>query len=251
MNQPPRPHDRSSSRHPLPSGRAVAGALLVLLALLGLFGAASGVLDQPVRVAVVARSEVVAGQQLNESDFDTVTVDVPDEVGAALFGAPGELHNAVALSPIGRGELVQHSAVRTATAADGVPGSRSLAFSIETERAVGGDLRPGDEVDVLATYGQGATARTEVVLERAIVEAVSGGEEAALAAGRRLTLTVRVHDGAEMLDLANAVEVADVRLVRSTGTTSPLPGAAVVSDEQLRRSEGTEEDFPAGAEGQR
>jgi hypothetical protein len=77
-------------------------------------------------------------------------------------------------------------------------------------------LRPGDRVDVLATVGTGAAARTEVVVRQALVQQRSGSSGAL--AGDAVAITLAVDDPAQVLAVAHALRAAEVTLVRATGT---------------------------------
>src|SRR5437773_538663 len=70
--------------------------------------------------------------------------------------------------------------------------AHELSFALPPDRAVGGHLQVGEQVAVLATFGTGTDARTELVAPRALVLAVErapGGLD-----GSGVLLTVAVDD---------------------------------------------------------
>src|SRR5581483_5480586 len=61
------------------------------------------------------------------------------------------------------------------------PGTRELSVSVDRSRAVGGTLKPGEFVDVLSTFGQGANSSTVVMVPHVEVLSIapSPGESGA------------------------------------------------------------------------
>jgi Flp pilus assembly protein CpaB len=216
------------ARRALPGGRAVVGGLLVALSAVVLFAVASGVGDGSGREYVVARRDLAPGRPIDPGDLELAEIDLPDRVGGQAFGSVDALDGAVAVAPIAAGELVQQGSVARG-GADGrvVP---ELSFAVEREAAVDGDLRAGDRVDVLATYGSGAQSRTVRVAGSATVLTVGERDDLAVSEGGGLVLTVAVADAGERLNLVNAVAEAKIRVLRVTGT-DPAAGEPSRSDE--------------------
>ena len=201
----------------LPGGRAVVGGLLVALSAVVLFAAASGFGDGGGREYVVARRDIAPGRAVEREDLELAEIDLPDRVADQAFGSIDALEDAVAVAPIGAGELVQQGSVARGGGRTGraVP---ELSFSVEREAALDGALRSGDLVDVLATYGSGSESRTVRVVASATVLAVGERDDLAVSDGGGLVLTVAVADARERLNLVNAVAEAKVRVLRVTGT---------------------------------
>ncbi|HET9442113.1 MAG TPA: RcpC/CpaB family pilus assembly protein, partial [Acidimicrobiales bacterium] len=103
------------------------------------------------------------------------------------------------------------------------PDEREVSFSLETARAVAGTLRSGERVDVLATFGTGTASYTTAIVRHARVLVAEGGS-GALGDSRNETVTLAVTDPEEALAVTHAVNVGEVTLVRSTGTTAPAAG---------------------------
>ena len=135
------------------------------------------------------------------------------------------------LGPVGAGELVQEGAVRVdldgsaSTGTDEATGPE-FSFPVDRERALAGDVRPGEEVDLLATFGSGSDATTEVLARRARVLHVQEARTGTLGSSGRLVLTVGLASDAEVVDVAHASEVAVITLVRPSGK-----GVAVMTSE--------------------
>lgn len=197
-------------RRAVPGSRAVVGALLVALAAVGTFAAASGATSDPRRAYVVARGDLVAGQRVSRSDLAFARMDLPGYSRA--FTSAAELEGALVVGPVARGELVQRSAVRVGPA--GADSSlRQFSFAIDPARAVGGSLQAGEFVDVLATYGGSADAQTVVVARAARV--VSARERGGLGGGDSLVVVLEVPTADAALALAHAVHAGEVTVVRA------------------------------------
>ena len=98
----------------------------------------------------------------------------------------------------------------------------STQLAIPGSRAVAGTLRPGDRVDVLATFGSGGETYTVAVVRQAEV-LDAGRTGGSLASGDSETITLAVASSDEALAVSHAVTAGEVTLVRSTGTTTSGP----------------------------
>lgn len=193
-------------RRPLPTGRAALGGLLVAVAAVGTFAAASGATADPRQSYVVARSDLAVGQRIARADLATGRMDLPDFVRKRAF-RPEEadaLVGSLVIGPVARGELVQSSAVRR----DGADG-RQVSFALDPARAVGGQLQPGEFVDVVATVDDA----TSTVVRSARVAAVR--DRGGLAGADSLIVTLDVAGEEAAVALARAVDAGHVTLVRS------------------------------------
>jgi hypothetical protein len=203
-----------------PSGRAVAGGLLVTVAAVLVFSAYAGAGERPTRSMVVTRRAVAPGHTITRDDVEVRTGDLPDELVGRSFTTVDEMVGAVALGPLAEGDLVQSGTVRRG-AGDDRP---EFSFPVEREQALAGDLRAGEEVDLLATFGSGSDAETVVLARRAQVREVDEARSGTIGSSGRLVLTVGLASGDEVLDLAHAAQVATITVVRAGGagsTTGP------------------------------
>ena len=205
-------------RRGLPGSRAVVGGLLVAVAALGLFAAASSSAQGPTGAYVVARTELAAGTRLSATDLELAPMELAPALRARAFSTLQPLVGATLIAPLGAGELVQASAV---VARKGDVASRELSFTLERGR-VSPAVKEGERADLLATYGTGTDAYTVVVVRQALLVAV---ERPRTSAGENgpATVTVAVDDPADALGLAHAIQLGKITLVRSTGAP-PLAG---------------------------
>jgi len=208
---------RLQRRAALPAGRAVVGGLLVALAMVAAFVVASGAGDGPTGRVVVVTRPLPIGHQLAADDLHVEPVDVSDALASVTFTDPDDLIGKVTVAPLTTGEIVGRSAL-VDLGADGAAG-HAFSFPVNRERAVNGHLQPGDQIDVLATYGTGSTARTLVVARGVQVLDLESAGNASLGSTGKVVVTVSLADADQVLATAHAAEVAALTLVRSTGTT--------------------------------
>jgi Flp pilus assembly protein CpaB len=148
-------------------------------------------------------------------------------VGVGLAGAPLEsyasstleLAGSVVTRPVVEGELIATAWISDEPSSGA---ERSMTIPVGPDHAVGGDLRPGDRVDVYATFDAGdARARTSLlardieIIDVVYAAALTLGDEAFVG----LTVGVSPDDAAR---LAFAIRTAEIDVVKviSSGTTS-------------------------------
>ncbi len=226
-----RPQSLRAERTPrptrLPGRRATIGGLLVAAAMVGSFALSNRAAEAPALAVVVASSQIAPGDELSAGDLQVEHVDLPPSVAERTFGSVAELVGAVALAPVGPGELVQSASVLTLGEGSQSPDPQGVgyeySFAVDADRALGGALEPGEVVDVVATMGSGDGAYSSVVAHDAVVLAVSMGGGGLVAAST--TLTLGLASAQEVLELAHAREEGAVSVVRATraGRGHPAP----------------------------
>ncbi|MGH9063545.1 MAG: RcpC/CpaB family pilus assembly protein [Acidimicrobiales bacterium] len=223
-------------RRALPGGRAVVGGLLVALAAVGTFAAYTNATRSHSLSYVVTRQALPVGHRITATDLGLAPMDLPSSIASHLaFRTPTRLIGAVVVGPMAAGELVQASDV---VAGPPAPKEREMSFALPASAAVGGTLVPGDRVDVLATFGTGAEARTVAVVRAVpVVSRVDGSGGIAAGSNSSEVITLALSTSAQTLALAHALAAGEVILVRSTGagpasdsgSYPPAPGKAAAS----------------------
>lgn len=206
-------------RRGLPTGRAVLGGLLVTLAAVGLFVAYRQTVGEPDTNYVVVDQSVAAGARITAGDLRTEAIDLPDDIATTAFTSVDAVVGAVAVTPLGAGELLsQNNAMPLATGEDADdPPWREVSFTVPVDKAVDGQIRAGEVVDLAATYVTQGEAETVVVFRSAQVLRVSEASSDVLTGGSGLTLTVALIDPADVLATINAVDDASaVTVIRAT-----------------------------------
>jgi hypothetical protein len=232
---------RVRRRPGLPTGRAVVGGLLVALAAVGTFAAATGGGDGR-RPVVVAARDLAPGAVVGPGDLTTARYALPD--GTSAFADPASLVGAVLVGPLEAGDLVQRADV---VAAHAEAGGAEVSVSVPEARALGGAIARGERVDVVATTGTGADACTARVATGALVVRVEGGADA-LGAVDAVVLHLAVPSAADALALAHAAQAGELTVVRTTGSPTGDAVATAVdpATDELVPLDAAAPDFPAG-----
>ncbi|CAN5879818.1 hypothetical protein BH23ACT2_BH23ACT2_28110 [soil metagenome] len=215
------PVDRSAAaptirpRKGLPSSRAVAGGLLVSLAAIGTWWAASGAGQGVEDRYVVADRSIGPGEPIEASDVRLASLDLPPALRTAAFTDTDAIVGSVALGPVSEGELLQQGGIGEGT---GAPDAAEVSFSLEQDWAVAGSLRAGDEIDVYATSERGESPTSERVLDGAVVRRVATAEGSGFGESRNQTITISVSDPVALGRTVSATRAGLVTVVRVTGS---------------------------------
>ncbi len=216
---PRRPTRRIERRRSLPSGRAVVGALLVTVAALGVFWAYLRSNDDPARSYVVVASDLAPGERIGPGDLRLEPIDLPDDVAGQAFASTDGLVGGVAIGPLASGQLLQAGDLLGPNAGQPPddPAWREVSFLVPDDHALGGRLRSGERVDLIATYEDAGDSDTVVVFEGALLVRVGEPDGRVLGGGEALIYTVALDQPAEVLATVNAVDSASgITLVRAT-----------------------------------
>ena len=203
---------RVTRRRALPGGRAVVGGFLVAASATGIFTAWSAASSGPTASYVVVTGDVAAGERLDAGDLALVAVDLPASQRRVSFTDLDTIVGATALAPLVDGQLVQTSDVAKPM---GAPERAQVSLRLEPGAAVGGELRAGDVVDVIATYTAGGEPQTSTISRGALVVKVLQ-DDARVGAGGSLVLVLAVRP-AELEPIAAASAAGHVTIARTTG----------------------------------
>ena len=207
---------------PRPNGRALVGALLVTLAAVGAFAIAADHHAPPQHAVVVAGRALAPGERLAPADLDVRLVSMPDEFDQRTFSDPAQIAGAAMLAPLAKGEILQRSAVLTDPSA--TDSELEFSFPIDRDRAMNGELRPGETIDLLATYGSGIDAVTTVLARRAVVLGLDNQSDGTMGGTGRIVMTIGLASSDELLDAVHAAQVANLTAVRSTRAGAATAG---------------------------
>jgi len=164
---------------------------------------------------VAAAQDLPANHRLTASDLTIARVRVPGGVLGGLVRASGrdQLVGRVVLGAVPRSGLIAAALVGDTPSA-----GREVTIPVESGHALGGALRAGDRVDVLATFGVGTReARTLTVVAGAEVvemirsQGVFGQGDGSLTA---MTISVAPDDA---VYVAFAARNGELDVVRATG----------------------------------
>lgn len=216
---PVRPSVRRRLKQPLP----VVGVLLVLVALGGYWSVYSATTARtPI---LVAAHDLQAGAVLRSSDLRAAELAGDAGTMAALV-AEAELATVV-----GRELAVAVPAgapLPRASVAPGGSGPAAFTLVVPALRALGGELRTGDRVTVLATFGGSTGARARAIARGLRVLSVGEAPEALDQASATIPVTVALSDPGVAAGLALANSEGKIDLLRegAKGRTAPIPPAS-------------------------
>ncbi|MQB00420.1 MAG: hypothetical protein GEU78_09040 [Actinobacteria bacterium] len=204
------PAARRVSRPTWINARTVLGVTLFAVAFVGGRQVLS---DAGATISVlVATRDVARGEVVHSSDLRFVGADLPSDVLATYATSIRDLEGAVATRAIHSGELLSREWF--AGAGDPVGQGRSMTVPVSPDHAVGGDLRPGDVVDVYATFDAGdVRARTSLLVREAEILHIVSSEGVVIGDRGMVGVTLSVSPG-EAGRLAFAIRTSELDLVR-------------------------------------
>lgn len=193
----------------------MVGGFLVAASATGVFAAWSSASGGPTARYVVMSGDVAPGERIDRDDLALVALDLPRAQRLLSFTDVDLLVGATALAPLADGQLVQSSAVAKPV---GAPDRAQISLRVEPGAAVGGDLRPGDIVDVIATYTAGGEPKTSTISRGAlVVKLVSDDDRVGSGGSVVVVLAVRP---AELEPIASAAAAGHVTIARTTGVAA-------------------------------
>ncbi len=196
--------------------RAALGLLLFCGALL----AGQRVLEGAKTTVLVwaATRDLAQDTPLTPADVAPAEVRLPGHVATRYASATKDLDGVVLLRPLAAGELIPIAWLADGPSAEA---GRSITIPTTPEHAVGGDLSPGDRVDVYGTFNSGdARARTSLLVRA--VEVVDVTRAGGLVVGEEAIVGVTVAvTPVEAARLAFAIRTAEIDIAKVVG-----PGTA-------------------------
>ena len=204
---------------PLP----LVGIVLVLIALVGYWSVYRATTERtPV---LVAAHDLAAGTVLQPDDVRAVELAGDSEFMAGLV-SDGEL-DVIVGSRLGV-PLESGLPLPRAALGEVVPAPPALTLAVPAIHAVGGTLRPGDRVTVLATFGSGTGQAEARAIARGLEVLAVGRAPESLdpnSATIPVTVAVRQSSLASALALANTDGKIDLLREGSERNTDPIPPA--------------------------
>lgn len=181
------PH-RTIRRPTLPNGRSMVGAALITLAMVAAFALANTGGDRPTTRYAVATKPIAPGTRLDASMLELRALQLDPDLAQQSFSDLAAVIGAVALGPIGAGQLVAPASVAPATRVNGeVVLGHEVTIPVAKDR-IPSNLRRGERIAVLAegllfldpqTQEQIAECRVGAVWS-ALLEAIDGASWSAI-----------------------------------------------------------------------
>jgi len=162
---------------------------------------------------LVARTDIQPGSAITPDLVRQVAMPAGSDLAAAMAGL-GDLAGggAIAAQRIKAGDPVTLTAIAPRSDNDGL---RAMSIPIERARAVGGELAPGDRVDVISVTGSSATyVATDLEVLKTQNQQGTGALGSSALTDYYVTVAV---DGPTALAIALAQQTGEVSILRSTG----------------------------------
>jgi Flp pilus assembly protein CpaB len=203
----------------LPTGRAVLGGLLVVLAGVGVYAAHEQATASPDTKWLVATRAIDAGSTITPADLGLATMRLGPAAPRA-FANPADVIGRVALDRVDEGEVLQQSDVSTRRRIDPSRAlARRLTLALPAGRALGGLLAPGQYVDLLST---GDTAgSTTVVARDALVTDVDQRGSDGIGANDAIAVSLVVADEDTAAAVVDANETGKVTVTAASDVVLP------------------------------
>jgi len=169
--------------------------------------------EEPLARVAVSAVELAPGRSLQSGDIQLTPLDVAESVASHLVSEDelAEYQGWVITRRTAMGSLLTKESLRSPL---GAAGFRAMSLPVDAHHAVGGDLIPGDLVDVIRVDEEQASF-VATALEVLGVSTQSEGALGLSGGGFHLILGV---DDRTALALALALAHAEVEVLRSTGS---------------------------------
>ncbi|MCB1285039.1 MAG: SAF domain-containing protein [Microthrixaceae bacterium] len=197
----------------LPSGRALAGALMVTVAVLGVVAAYRDATTTATTEWIVVGRSVAAGTIISAEDLAYAPADLNDATARRSFTNPDDVIGQEALITLERGDLVLASAISEPLGTDANTG-RAIGLTLDAARALGGNLSVGDRIDIYALGSSGSDA--EVLERNARITAVRGTTGESIGNSASVGFTVAVSDEAAALRIVTAESTVGLTVVKGS-----------------------------------
>lgn len=201
--------------------RTILGLVLVGLSVFGGYSILEAA-DESTPVVVTAR-DLPSGAAITATSLRVEQVQLPPTLRSEYASSIESVDGLVITKPLAAGELIPQDWV----ASEGSTPGRSITIPIDPEHAVGGLLRPGDLVDLFATFDPGDVGARTVTLAREteVVDVVSAG---GLVMGDKAVVGLTLSVGpADAKRIAFAVRNAQLDVVRIDDPTTRAEGSVV------------------------
>lgn len=200
----------------LPTGRAIVGGLLVAVSGLGIFAAHRAATVPDSTNWLIVRRPVAAGATISADDLALAPMTLAETTRRRALTDPDDVLGRIALVPLDEGDLVLRSST-AASADDAATPGRRVGLSLDASDALGGDLLPGDRVDVVAIPPTDGTS--EVIVHGALVSDVGGEEDGGVGSVSELRIVLEVPDEAAARRVIDAHADAGVTLIAASTVT--------------------------------
>ncbi|WP_419931804.1 RcpC/CpaB family pilus assembly protein [Candidatus Poriferisodalis sp.] len=202
----------------------MAGSVLCGVAALGLWWAFEQSAAAPETSYLVARTRLAPGRVIEAADVALVSIRLPAEVSATVFGSGDEVVGGLVVDAIHAGELLTRGDIGSHQSIRGRETGYAIAVELNRPGALNGLVAAGERVDVIAAGRRladasgpltaGLVAANALVLD---VDDISGAEHLS----DTITVTLQVRDRAAAIAVAATADAGAITLIRPWGAVPP------------------------------
>jgi len=216
---------------------ALVAAVLVFAALNSGGDGGGGVDTVATSKVVVARQAIPANTRITAEMLELKFLST-EEANAEAFTAPSQVINRVATEDVAAGQQIAPISV-SRSAGEGVsfvvqPGYRAISVGVREVVIAGGNLEPGDYVDIIGIFQVAdVVAANDLLAALGLTYQVTGPPRPATAEGgvNRLVLTVSLLQNVKLLALAQSLteDTAGGSAADNPSHSKPNPSAATAT----------------------
>ncbi len=244
-----KPRGDKTQRYVFYLGLLLAGiaAIIVFVAVNGADSGGGGDSSAGGNVPVVVANDVIPAQTRITADMLTVKFVEPEEASVDAFTSRSQLVDRVVTEEVAAGAQILPAAVSD-TAGDGLtfkvePGMRGISVSVQEVVTAGGNLRPGDRVDLVGIFSVNDVESANFLLQILGLDyqlvapptpaSPIAGEEGEETDQGGLILTVTMLQNVKLLALAQSLteSTAGGNVADDAAEVDPAPRAATATVE--------------------
>lgn len=200
--------------------RVIAGGALCSVAALGLWWAFEQTAAEPETSYAVARTRLAPGRVIETTDVAMVSMRLPAEVEATVFGDGDDVVGNLVVEAIHTGELLARGDIGSPQSVTGRDAGYAISVELDRPRALNGLLAVGERVDVVVSEHNSPDAATVVATGTLVLDV--DDLSAADYVSDTVVVTLQVADRAGAVSVAAAADAGAITLIRAWGTSLPV-----------------------------
>lgn len=197
--------------------RVIAGALLCSIAALGLWWAFEQAAAEPETRFAVARSRLAPGRVIEAADVAMVSIRLPTEVEATVFGAGTDVVGSLVVEAVHAGELLTRGDIGSPQSISGRHAGYAISVELDRPRALNGLVAVGERVDLVVSGNLSPHSATVVATDAVVLDVDDPSSVDHVA--DTVIVTLQVPDRAGAVSVAAAANAGAITLIRAWGAS--------------------------------
>ncbi|WP_419839200.1 hypothetical protein [Candidatus Poriferisodalis sp.] len=210
-------NSRAGTKQNSRQARVIAGGVLCATAALGLWWAFEQAAAEPETRFAVARSRLAPGRVIEAADVAMVSIRLPTEVEATVFGAGADVVGGLVVEAVHAGELLTRGDIGSPQSISGRHAGYAISVELDRPRALNGLVAVGERVDLVVS-GHLSPDSASVVATGAVVLDVDDPSSIDHVPDT-VIVTLQVPDQASAVSVAAAANAGAITLIRAWGAS--------------------------------